>query len=90
MTLASVTDSLATSTVRFVEDHFEIHVEEWSELHVGDHTQDEKEKELENSDGAEAVFRSVLVEKRDLFVFQLLWIINCGICENSLCSIVRN
>ena len=42
----SVTDTFATSTVGLVEDHFEL-----SELR--DHTQDEKEKELEISEGDE-------------------------------------
>ena len=63
-TPTSVTDTLATSTFGFVEDHFEI--EEQSDLR--DHTQDEREKELETSEGAEALLRSVLVEERGLFV----------------------
>ena len=52
----SVTDTLATSTFGFLEDRFEL-----SELR--DHTQDEKEKELEII-VTEMKLRSVLVEER--------------------------
>ena len=55
----SVTDTLATSTFGFVEDHFEL-----SELR--DHTQDEKEKEFEGDEVEECACggkRLVVVNK---------------------------